>query len=98
MAPICDLDSANLVAYTDGELHASRHEMVEAHLLHCQLCQRRIVEFAEVDSLIQAGTRLRRDPEAPIMLKQQRVQATEDRNRNAWRTRYWALLVALLAP
>jgi|GEM_PF-5856774 len=98
MAPMGDLDNADLVAYTDGELHASRQKMVEAHLQHCQLCRRRIVEFAEVDSLIQAGARLRRDPEAPIMLKQQRVQATEDRNRNAWRAKYWALLVALLAP
>jgi anti-sigma factor RsiW len=80
MTATCDLDSADLIGCIDGELDASRKEMVVAHLRHCLICRHRIEEYAEVDRMIQSSMALQLEREARIVLKQWYAQGLRGHN------------------
>ena len=84
------------MGYTDGYLPEGRRELVEAHLLACVHCRRRMATFREVDELIRSGTNLADDPRHLATLKARLVAEARPRLR-PWTLRRSLAVVPALA-
>lgn len=87
----CSLPSEQLVAYVDEGLTAEQRRNVQSHIEGCERCQRKLVEFSEVDMLLCDNARFLDDAadRASILSHVKQLHTTDPRSSFLASLRAW---------